>query len=199
MSNDDNNEDRDTPAHDRGIETGAGNEGHQDHGGSADTPAAGSSDAEPAARGADLAAQPPGGAAKPVRQKNGRFAKGHSGNSRGRPPKLPHGPFLSQHRRDIIEIMQEEITANTPKGRIKIPIQTAILRSLTGRALKGDLRAIQVATTWYHTALKELYGINHKLPLADPYLEILTDETNELGAEAIAAMSAELEKLRKLR
>jgi hypothetical protein len=129
MSKDDNSLGRDTPAHDRGIETGAGNGGHQDQGGSADTPAAGSSDAETAARGSDHsagpafpndrdpsqpiqdilkaaptsggvvaapergtvaavspvppvvagepAAQPPGGAAKPGKQKNGRFAKGH--------------------------------------------------------------------------------------------------------------------------
>jgi hypothetical protein len=43
------------------------------------------------------------------REKNGRFAKGSTGNTRGRPPKAPRAFLPMQHELDFLFAMEKEI------------------------------------------------------------------------------------------
>jgi hypothetical protein len=66
-----------------------------------------------------------------------RFQKGHSGNPRGRPKKVPD--FME----DAVEILGGTVTGQAKGKPITLPAVQAMFRILCHRALKGDNRALR--------------------------------------------------------
>jgi hypothetical protein len=66
-----------------------------------------------------------------------RFQKGQSGNSRGRPKKVPD--FME----DAAEILGGTVTGQAKGKPITLPAAQAMFRKLCQRALKGDNRALR--------------------------------------------------------
>src|ERR687891_2093411 len=66
-----------------------------------------------------------------------RFKRGHSGNPRGRPKKVPD--FME----DAAEILGGTVTGQAKGKPITLPAVQAMFRILCNRALKGDNRALR--------------------------------------------------------
>jgi hypothetical protein len=65
-----------------------------------------------------------------------RFAKGRSGNPKGRPK------GTKNLRTDLIEVLQERITVTEGGRKVRMPTQRALVKTLIGKSLRGDPRSI---------------------------------------------------------
>ncbi len=112
--------------------------------------------------------------------KHTRFKPGQSGNPQGRPPKTRN------FKTDLLEELSGQITV-TEGGKSKtISRQQAMIKRTIEKALKGDLRAIQMLSQWVamrapddpdtlatlpldeaDLALLERHGLNRENPSSD--------------------------------
>ena len=77
------------------------------------------------------------------RTRRGQFAKGHSGNLDGRPPrKEPRLESAEENQIDVLKIGATPVTITENGKRKKVTANHAIRRQLMHAAIKGDLRAI---------------------------------------------------------
>ena len=72
-----------------------------------------------------------------TRTSGGRFVKGASGNTRGRPPKPKPKPDAL-----LAQILDEEVPNNAPGQRARISIREALMRSLCARGFKDPRIAL---------------------------------------------------------
>lgn len=77
-----------------------------------------------------------------------RFAKGRSGNPRGR----PRG--TKNLKTDLQEELRERITVREQGGERRYSKQRALVKSLTAKAIKGDARAANVLINMIHRLLE---------------------------------------------
>jgi hypothetical protein len=78
-----------------------------------------------------------------------RFVKGQSGNPKGR----PRG--VKNLRTEVIEEMQQKITVREGDRSMKVTKVRALLKSMTNKALKGDVRAMRAAVDLYQSYTRD--------------------------------------------
>lgn len=90
-------------------------------------------------RDASLCATDDPAMAEPTRTRtpSGRFAKGASGNARGRPPKPKPSPDTI-----LAQILDEEVPNNVPGQPSRISVREALVRSLCMRGFKDPRIAL---------------------------------------------------------
>src|SRR5215471_16092302 len=86
-----------------------------------------------------------------------RFAKGQSGNPRGRPPSAKNTKTL------LTKALNEPVVVTDQSGRRKVSKREAIITQLVNRSAKADLKAIQILLGLLH----EIEGDSDPYP-ADP-------------------------------
>ncbi len=155
---------------------------------------------EPREQG-DVASQQDGGPAAGTEPPppSTRFQPGRSGNPRGRPRKLPRVPLPSQHRRDVIAVMNEMVPVNTPTGKVKMPLQLAIIRATAYRAAKGDLAAIRLWGKWSKEAIAELHAVYEAMQVSEALSNMAANPGHALDDRALAAIIARMKRIRDAR
>ena len=115
---------------------------------------------------------------------HGRFRKGCSGNSKGRPK------GTKNLRTDLTEVLQERITVTEGDRKVRMSKQRAIVMTLVAKTLKGDSR---FTTTLLNTMFRAL-------GFADPAADVeqpLDTKDQELLALIDARLKREAESSAK--
>jgi hypothetical protein len=103
------------------------------------------------------------------RENSGRFAKGCSGNPRGRPRKAKR-TFTNEQVRDDFLLALEEKLAVPINGKVrKIPAIQVITKQLVMTAAKGDRHCMFRVLDIRHKMIAEM--VNERLSLLQTYLE----------------------------
>ena len=123
-----------------------------------------------------------------TRNHNGRFAKGCSGNPRGRPRK-PKRPFTpEQFRIDLLEAMEKDLVVTVGGKRKKQPIIKWINEQLLVKAAKGNERCMFKAIEWRKQLLTEV--LSERDALVDLQRKLL--ETYERDPDELTDKEIEL-------
>lgn len=77
---------------------------------------------------------------RPTRTPKGQFAKGTSGNRRGRPRKMERAYAPSQIRQDILGLMEKEIDVKVMGKNVRLPVILAIYWRMLLMAADGNER-----------------------------------------------------------
>jgi hypothetical protein len=81
--------------------------------------------------------------------KRTRFAKGRSGNRRGRPRRTRN------LKTDLRTVLEEDLTLTVAGREVKLSARRAMLIALRNKALKGDVRAIGMLVTLLERLMPE--------------------------------------------
>ncbi len=90
--------------------------------------------------------------------KHTRFKKGQSGNPKGRMPLHARSISKSQIDRDVLVVMQAEVTTKLGGKRVRIPAVTALFCAMIEKALSGDVRAMKLVMKSYLSSLSRPPG-----------------------------------------
>ena len=86
--------------------------------------------------------------------KHSRFKKGQSGNPKGRMPLHARSISRSQIDRDILVLMQAEVTTKFGGKRVRMPATMALFGAMIEKALGGDVRAMKLVMESYQSHCK---------------------------------------------
>ena len=81
--------------------------------------------------------------------KHTRFKKGQSGNPKGRMPLHARSISKSQIDRDVLVVMQAEVTTKLGGKRVRVPAVMALFCAMIEKALSGDVRAMKLVMESY--------------------------------------------------
>lgn len=121
-----------------------------------------------------------------------QFVKGQSGNPKGRPK------GAKNLRTEVIEEMQQKITIREGDRTLKVTKMRGLLKSLTNKGLKGDVRAARTAVDLYQSYTRDADNEVQEPDLAEDeaqLLELLDQEAiRKSAAKADAANHGEEEE-----
>lgn len=108
-----------------------------------------------------------------------RYAKGHSGNTRGRPK------GTRNLKTDLMAELAESITVREGDRRFKLSKQRVVVKALLAKAMKGDARAISILLGLIVRLvdLETSHGVDAPLAAEDAALLEYLRERHKGGAE----------------
>ena len=117
--------------------------------------------------------------AKPERKSDGTFAKGTTGNPKGRPRKWkPNHGFPHDNHKTAIEIAEMTVSMTIDGQVEETTAYRASMLALARMAMSGDLRAIKMFRAEVHAAAA---GNVHQHALTQNLLALLDEQEKELN------------------
>jgi hypothetical protein len=104
-----------------------------------------------------------------MRDIDGKFFEGHSGNPRGRPRKKKRLSNDTQLREDMLAAMEEELTVPIGGKRKKLPAILVIHKQLILKAANGDVRCMFKVIDLRRQIIAEV--VEDRLRLLEQYLK----------------------------
>lgn len=131
--------------------------------------------------------------------KKHRFKPGQSGNSKGRPRKLPRVLLPSLFRKDVLEVMDEIVEVKTSAGAPRrMTMQQLIIRGIANRAAKGDKKDTKDWMVMARDAVQERYDAYPTVRLVDMLMKIVSDPRTEPDSELLAVLEAHIKAIKDL-
>lgn len=125
--------------------------------------------------------------------KEHQFAKGRSGNPRGRPPKPRRAHIPTQTTKDVLKVAGSAVTINGSGGEETITVMEAVLRSLAQNAIKGKAWAAKMLWPLMMQALEENQKMHPEYELIDSLEKMARDK----GIEPDEGLKSMLDDLAK--
>ena len=134
----------------------------------------------------------------PKRDSKGHFAKGSSGNKRGRPVKKRRLESTSQLARDFREIGRQMITVPGPDGPREITKHELVVEAVFAAAIKGKVGAQRYWMEQTRLGWMELEERHPGVKLAEAMRRIYENPTADPDPSILSAIDTWIKRIKRL-
>lgn len=135
---------------------------------------------------------------EPQRDARGRFAKGSSGNRRGRPTKQRWLAVPNQISRDVVKVATQMVTVPGPKGPRQVTRGELVVEAICISALKGKASSQKHFVELMKIGFADLSKRHLGVALAEIFRQLHEDPTADHPPGLIQAVDEWIKRIERL-